>query len=54
MKYLNGKEFNPQDYRYGAWFTDPCINFFKCLLRLDRLPVAAAVPTVVYYDEKHD
>ncbi len=54
MKYLNGKEFNPQDYRYGAWFTDPCINFLRFLLRLDSLPVAVVAPVVSFHNEKHN
>lgn len=43
MKYLNGKKFKYQDYRYGAWFYDPIVKLFRSLLRLDKLPIAVVV-----------
>lgn len=40
MKYLNGKEFNPRDYVYGAWLTDPFVKIWRCIFRLEHVPIA--------------
>lgn len=40
MHYFSGREFNPRDYVFGAWFTDPFVKIWRCLFCLEKIPIA--------------